>query len=767
MTTTSRTTSIPFTSEGEDPYIWLEDVESEKSLSFAKESNEKCLAALGDPTTSSTGTYSKVLSVLESDDRIAYVAKYGTNADGEVMVYNLWKDSNNPKGLWRKTTFESYKSDQPEWETVLNIDELAEKDGISWVYKGNSKLSRSIDPLSTSLGGKSNIVTRTLLSLSRGGADATYIKEFDLIRQEFVSQDEHGFTLPEAKTRASYKSRDVLYVGSDFGEGSMTDSGYPRVIKEWVRGTSIEDAPTVFEGEKTDVSVSAYINDQRSRNGPIYEIRSRSITFYTSKRWVRRILFEHLLAPDDPQRKGVEDPEDFQALDIQDDASVSMIGKRMIITLRSDWEPIQGGKVYKNGSLLHVEADLFLTKGKEACDYTVLFEPTERTAYDGFSCTKNYLILSTLDNVKSKLTFYKIHDDGFTFVGGDSKAQIRACSAGSIDSTENDDIFLYSSGYTEPSSLSLGDASKVELTDTPDTIVEGTALSDKNYHLEDLKSLPAMYDATNLVVSQKFAISNDGTQIPYFIIHHKDISLDGNNPTLLYGYGGFEISLGPKYIATVGVAWLERGGVYVEANIRGGGEFGPAWHQAGLKSKRHKCYEDFIAVGEDLVENNICKPATLAARGGSNGGLLMGMMYVSRPDLFGAIHCAVPLLDMKRFHNLLAGASWMAEYGNPDSSDWDEFLHKYSPYHLIDESNAKYPPMLVTTSTRDDRVHPGHARKMVKKLWDLGEDKDWPVYYYENIEGGHGGAADAKQSAFMTALAYDFMFNTLTNNKSV
>lgn len=758
MTTTSGTTSASASSAktAEDPYIWLEEVESEKSLNFAKEANAKCLTELGDPKTSASGTYQKVLDVLESDDRIAYVRKYGVDDDGEPIMFNLWKDSKNPKGLWRKTTLTSFKSDNPEWETVVDVDKLAEKDGISWVWKGSTPLSKRLDPMSDD--GKR--VTRTLLNLSRGGADASYIKEFDMIKQDFVTEEEGGFLLPEAKTRVSYKSRDVLYVGSDFGEGSLTDSGYPRVVKEWVRGTKIEDAPIVFEGEKTDVSVSAHMNDQRLRGGPVYEIRSRSLTFYTTKRWVRRVQYEHLLAPDDPARSTVGEPEDFREVDVQADASVTYVGKLMLISLRSDWEPVPGGTTYKSGFLLYTDADKFLTIGKDACSYSVLFEPTERTAYEDFSLTKNYLILSTMDNVKSKLEFYKLEDDGFKFVGGDAEAQIRSCDAGAIDSTENDEIWLYTSGYTQPSALSIGDASKVG---TRDDKKDG---STDSYFVENLKSLPAMYDATDLVVSQKFARSEDGTEIPYFIISKKDVVLDGNNPTLLYGYGGFEISLGPKYIATVGVSWLERGGVYVEANIRGGGEFGPRWHQAGLKAKRHKCYEDFIAVGEDLVKSNICKPKTLAARGGSNGGLLMGMMYVSRPDLFGAIHCAVPLLDMKRFHTLLAGASWMAEYGDPDTSDWDKFLHKYSPYHLIDEKNENYAPMLVTTSTRDDRVHPGHARKMVKKLWDLGKDKNWPVYYYENIEGGHGGAADAKQSAFMTSLAYDFMWETLCRGKS-
>lgn len=733
------------TSTIEDPYIWLEDIESEASLNFAKEANEKCLQELGDPTTSSTGTYQSVLQILESNDRIAYPTKYGIDPHtGETMLFNLWKDSKNPKGLWRKTTMESYRSSVPEWTTVLDIDALAEKDGISWVWKGNTVLPRRLDPLSD---GK--YPTRSLISLSRGGADATVVREFDLIHERFLEESEHPFNLSEAKTRASYKSRDVLYVGSNFGEGSLTDSGYPRVIKEWTRGTNLEDAPIVFEGEKTDVSVSAYINDQQIRNGPIYDIRSRSMTFYTSKQYVRRVQLEHLLPADNPLRKQIAPPEDFVEVDVQDDADVSFVGKFMLISIRTDWTP-KTGIHFNKGSLIYVDADTFLTKGKEACDYWALFEPSERTAYEGQSITKNYFILSTMDNVKSKMAFFKIDDDGFKLIGGDKEAKILDRSVGAVDPTESDDIWIYTSGYTEPSSLSFGDASKVE----------ELGGEDESYFVQDLKSLPSQFDATDLEVKQNFATSKDGTLIPYFIICKNDLIFDGSNPTLLYGYGGFEVSLGPKYISTVGNAWLNRGGVYVEANIRGGGEFGPSWHQQGLKANRYKCYEDFIAVGEDLVKRNICTPQKLAARGGSNGGLLMGMMYVLRPDLFGAIHCAVPLLDMKRYHTLLAGASWMAEYGNPDTEDWT-FLQNYSPYHLINpNSHTRYPPILVTTSTRDDRVHPGHARKMVKKLWDTNPTRK--VYYYENIEGGHGGAADAKQSAFMTALAYDFMWNTLT-----
>lgn len=742
-------TMTPATSTDlEDKYVWLEDVEAEKCLDFAKTANSKCLESLGDPKNGPS--YDRVLSVLQSKDRIPHVSSYGRNDDGERILFNFWKDTENPKGIWRKTTLEEYQKESPKWETVLDVDKLAEKDGISWVWKGSRALSRSRDPLSDN----GRIVTRCLLSLSRGGADATYLKEFDMITEDFVPEEE-AFQLPEAKTRASYKSRDVLLVGSDFGTDSLTDSGYPRVVKEWARGTSIEDAKIVFEGEKTDVAVNGYVADERKWGGSLWQVHSRSITFYTSKYSMAKLSEEHLLPPAE-RPAGLEEPE-FKDLQIQEDADINYVGNILFISLRSDWTPKEGGKTYKVGSVIYCPMDTFWAEGKDAVNYDVLFEPTERTAYEYLTCTKDYVVVSTIDNVKSKLQFYKIGDSGnsLTLVFEDTEPKIRDCSVRPIDALENNDFWFTSSSYTQPSTLFLADATKVE-----------AASEDKDdvFITSEVKRLPEMYDSSGLITEQRIAISKDGTEIPYFITMKEDIELNGQNPTLLYGYGGFEISMTPRYIASSGLAWLERGGVYVDANIRGGGEFGPSWHQAALKANRNKSYEDFIAVAEHLIESNVCKPKTLAIRGGSNGGLLMGNMYTMRPDLFGAIHCAVPLLDMKRYNTLLAGASWMAEYGNPDTSDWEDFLYKYSPYHNIDESIESYPPMLVTTSTRDDRVHPAHARKMVKKLWDLGEGKDWPIYYYENIEGGHGGAADAKQSAFMTSLAYDFMFETLTKN---
>mmetsp|Transcript_29158 Transcript_29158/g.48195 ORF Transcript_29158/g.48195 Transcript_29158/m.48195 type:complete len:794 (-) Transcript_29158:41-2422(-) len=726
---------------GADEFTYLEDVESEASLAFAMESNAKCLADLGDPTTSET--YDRILAVLESDDRIPYAGKMGKNMDGADIVFNFWKDSNNPKGLWRQTTLESYKTAKPDWTTVLDIDKLAKEDGISWVYKGSRALPRRRDTESPNDG---TVVTRALLNLSRGGSDAKYVKEFDLLTGDFVKDE--PFNLPEAKSSVSYKSRNVLLVGTDMGEGSMTDSGYPRQIREWYRGTDIKDAPVVFEGDKKDVSVGSYIDDNRHYGGPIYEVRYRGLTFYTSKYWVRAIKFDHLLAPSE-RREGVAEPGDFIEVAVQDDAKVNFLGNMMLVTLRSDWEV--AGKTYKLGSVIYCDAKTFLDTG--TADFTMLFEPTDNTALEYYSATRNYVCLVTMNDVKSKLDFYKIGDNGssLTYVGGDKEAQVRSASVSALDTTDSDEFWFTTSGYTQPSTLCLADASRVE--------------DGKDYIIEEVKSLPAQYDSSALDVEQHFATSKDGTQVPYFVVKKKGTELNGKTPTLLYGYGGFEISLGPSYSATVGIAWLEKGGAFVEACIRGGGEYGPSWHQAALKEKRNKAYEDFIAVGEDLCSKGLCTAgSTLAARGGSNGGLLMGNMYLQGKDLFGAIHCAVPLLDMQRFHTLLAGASWMAEYGDPETDDWDNFLNKYSPYHNIDETVEKYPAMLVTTSTRDDRVHPAHARKMVAKLWDMGKGKNWPVHYYENIEGGHGGAADAKQSAFMSTLAYDFMMKTLKKN---
>ena len=554
-TSTTRTMSAAST----DPYIWLEDVESERALDFAKASNEACLAALGDPTESST--YDRILNVLESNDRIPSVSQFGHDEEtGEAILFNFWKDSKNPKGLWRKTTLLSYQTENPQWETVLDVDQLAEKDGISWVWKGSTLLGRARDE------GNPKLANRALLSLSRGGSDAIHIKEFDLKTGEFV--EDRPFNLPEAKTRVSYRSRNVLMVGTDMGPDSLTDSGYPRTVREWERGADIKDAPILFEGEKKDVSVGMYISDQRTWGGDIYEVQYRSMTFYTSRYWARKIEPEHLLSSSDPRRAGMAPPSEFVQVDIQEDASISYVGKLALISLRSDWQPGDTGTTFKRGSVIYTDADEFLASGASECTFSVLFEPTDRTAYEYFTCTKNYLILSTMDNVKAKLSFFRIEEGGSKLTSierASAEPQIRDCSARPVDAYSGSDQFWFSSSdYVTPTTLYLADAAKAESkSDNVDFFIT-----------KKLKSLPPQYDSSGLKMETRVATSKDGTQIPYFIVMKEDMVLDGNSPTLLYGYGGFEVSLGPHYIATAGLAWIERGGVYVEANIRGGGEFG-------------------------------------------------------------------------------------------------------------------------------------------------------------------------------------------------
>ena len=614
----------------DDPYLWLENVDSTESLDWCRAANEACLKHWGHPE--QTETYARILQVLQSDDRIPHVTQYGRDPKSdrnEPVLYNFWKDAKNVKGLWRKTTMSSYQSAETKWTTVLDLDQLAEKDGISWVWSGSTALPRSRDvpvtPETQDYAGK--LVTRSLVSLSRGGSDATHVKEFDHLTGDFVT--DQPFVLPEAKTRVSYKSRNVLIVGTNTGPDSLTDSGYPRTVREWVRGTPLEEAPIVFEGEATDVSVYAYIADERVWQGRLYEVRGRSLTFYTSKHWIRKIEPEHLLAPEDPLRRSVPEPLEFSVLDVPEDANISFQGKLLMIFLRSDWEPVTAsGTVYKKGSLIYTLLDDFITLGKQNVSYNVLFEPTDRTAYEYFTITKNYLILATMDTVQSKLDFYKIGSDGATLTPVStyqSQARIRDCSVQPVDPYDGSDEFWFTtSDFLTPSTLYLANAARVEQAPAMTSAATAEAATTLPLHEDDcfieekLKSLPEQYKSSNLEVAQQFAISKDGTEIPYFIIAPKDAPKDGTNPTLLYGYGGFEVSLGPSYIAVPGLAWLERGGVYVMANIRGGGEFGPSWHQAALKEKRHKCYEDFIAVAEHLIQTGICQPKSLAIRGGSN-----------------------------------------------------------------------------------------------------------------------------------------------------
>jgi prolyl oligopeptidase len=668
--------------EPPDPHRWLEDVAGEKPLAWVRARNAECLKALAE-TEGFGRLEARLLSILDSKERIPMVSKIGDR------FYNFWRDGDHPKGVWRRTTLEEYRTPEPEWETVLDIDALAEAEGENWVWHGAAVL----EPADR----------RCLVSLSRGGADADVVREFDLDMKAFV---EGGFALPEAKSRVAWRDETSLFVATDFGPGSLTASGYPRTVREWRRGTPLAAAAAVYEGRPDDMSVGAY---RDLTPGFERDFIQRQITFWTNELFLRR----------DGQLLKIEKP---------DDANATVHREWLLVELRTPWQV--GDRTYPAGALLAADFERFLTGDRR---FHVLFEPGPRTSLVGFAGTRCHVLLTTLDNVRSRIERLVFQDGAWRRGPLPGVPEAGTASVSPVDDIESDDYLLVTSSPLTPSTLALGTAGD-------------------GREPERLKASPTFFETSGLRVEQHEAVSPDGTRIPYFQIGPQALPADGSTPTLLYGYGGFEIPLVPGYDPVSGAAWLERGHVLVIANIRGGGEFGPAWHQAALKEKRPRAYEDFIAVAEDLIRRKVTSPRHLGVKGGSNGGLLVGNMYTMRPDLFGAVVCQVPLLDMRRYHTLLAGASWMGEYGDPDQPDQWRFIRGFSPYHNVDR-DRKHPPILITTSTRDDRVHPGHARKMTALLMDEGKD----VLSYENIEGGHGGAADNRQRAFMDALGWTFL----------
>ncbi len=671
----------------EDPHQWLEGVTDPKALEWVKARNADALKELAvDPTFEPLKA--DLLKVLDSTARIPFITKHG------AFYYNFWRDARNPKGLWRRTTLAEYRKADPRWEVILDLDKLGAEEHESWVWKGAEILKE---------GGHRH----ALIALSRGGADATVTREFDLRTRSFVKE---GFNLPEAKGGATWIDRDTVFVSTDFGSGSMTTSGYPRIAKRWKRGTPLASAEVIYEGQATDLSISARHDDAK---GFERDLIRRAIAFYDHESFLR--------TKDGRLHK----------LEVPTHAETRLHREWLFVQPRMAWTV--GDRTYAGGSLLALKLEAFLA-GKR--DFAIVFQPTLHRTLASFSATRHHVLLNLLEDVKSSLAVATPGKGGWSVQPLQGAPRFSTASASAVDGDESDAYFMTVSGYLAPTSLSMG------------TLGRGKA--------EKLKAMPAYFDSEGLEVSQHFATSKDGTKVPYFQVAPKGVKLDGANPTLLYGYGGFEISLTPSYNANVGLAWLRKGGVYVVANIRGGGEYGPQWHQAALKEKRHRAYEDFAAVAGDLVARKVTSVKHLGAQGGSNGGLLMGNMITLYPDRFGAIVCQVPLLDMKRYSHLLAGASWMAEYGDPDVPAQWEYLRTFSPYQNLREG-VKYPPVLFTTSTRDDRVHPGHARKMMARMMELGAD----VRSFENIEGGHGGAANNAQAAHMAALAYTFLWRQL------
>ena len=670
-----------------DENLWLEEIDGQQAMDWVRQENTRSAAILEGDARFDVFKQ-RLTSIYESTDRIPVATVRG------AWLYNFWQDALHVRGIWRRTTLDSYRLPKPDWQVLLDLDQLAAAENEAWVWGG----AQACYPA----------YRRALVRLSKGGGDATVTREFDLDRLTFV---ENGFVVPHGKSQVSWIDENQVFVCAECGAGSMTASGYPRIAKRWQRGTALEDASVEFEGQHADVQVQAYVS--RDWQGETLLSRQwllRHITFRT---------YQHLLVVDG---RAVE-------IAVPDDADVNTFGDQLLVTLKSDWQI--GDKLWPQGSLLAVSLEQFLAGAR---DFTLLYEQAPRRVLAGMFATRNRLYLTQMDNLVQKI-------EALSYQAGVWQRQAIATDPGvmtemfAYEADLSDDVWVAESGPLFATRLGLKAADETRA--------------------QMLKSPPALFDADGLEVLRFDARSKDGTAVPYMVVQRH--AAKAGAPTLLSGYGGFEISRLPlPYSGAVGAAWLEAGGRYVVAGIRGGGEFGPAWHLDAIREKKQNCFDDFMAVAADLAQRKLAEPAHLGIQGGSNGGLLVGAVMTQAPELFGAVLCQVPLLDMRRYHKLLAGASWVAEYGDPDvAADW-AFIERYSPYQQV-KAGAKYPPVLFATSTRDDRVHPGHARKMAARMQSMGHD----VLYYENIEGGHAGAANQRQAAHLSALAYSFLWQKL------
>ncbi|HEX8387175.1 MAG TPA: prolyl oligopeptidase family serine peptidase, partial [Rubricoccaceae bacterium] len=609
-------------SADDDPFRWLEDVEGDSAMAWVEAHNASTLAELG-ARPEYDDLYRRSLAILTSDDRIAAPEVLGDR------VYNFWTDAGHPRGVWRRTAWDEYLDGAPAWETVLDLGALGAAEGVNWAWGGATCLEPDY--------------RRCLVRLSRGGADATEVREFDTETRRFV---DGGFALPEAKSSMTWVDEDTVLLSTDFGEGSMTPSGYPRVVKRWARGTPLAAAETVFEAAPTDMGAwaFAFVSGDRRVAGVAHRPSFFEATYH--------VLHDGALVP----------------LDLPLDAEAALAGDHFSVQLRSEWTV--GGRTHTPGTVLALRYEDFLDGGR---DFETVFVPGPRQTVQYVTTVADDLLVSTLDDVRGSLHRFRYDDGRWTDERVDAP-DFGSVSVASVDDDGGRFFFTYSS-FLQPSTLYL---------------------AEDDGAVRPVHALPAQFDAAGLVVTQREATSPDGTRVPYFLVHREGAAFDGTAPTLLYGYGGFEVSLQSAYDPITGAAWLERGGVYAVANIRGGGEFGPAWHRAAMRENRPRAYEDFIAVAEALISTGVTSPAHLGIRGGSNGGLLMGAMLTQRPDLFNAVVVQVPLLDMLRYHRLLAGASWMAEYGDPDVPADRDFIARYSPYQNL-RAGAAYPVPLFTT----------------------------------------------------------------------
>jgi len=668
-----------------DPFLWLEEIDSLAALAWVRAQNARSLALLeSDPRYPALLVEAR--AVISAPDRIPY-----PNFLGDRLA-NFWQDEAHVRGLWRRTTLDSFRTAEPQWETLLDIDALAAAEQRNWVFHGAMSLPPDY--------------RHCLVALSDGGKDASELREFDLAAARFVA---NGFYLSEAKQSAVWLDGDTLLVARDWGPGTLTASGYPFIVKKLRRGAPLDAAEQVFAGTANDVSVGASV--LRDPDGTVRGIGiNRQVSFFEGERY--------LLTDRGPLRVPVPLRSSFRAF----------IAGQLVFSLEEDWGPD-----FPTGALVSLDLAACLADPRSVRPVLIL-APGPRESIEDAAATRSRLLVTIYRNVQGAAASCRFDNGAWHASPMPLPKNASVHIAASTD--REDRAFVDVAGFLDPNTLWL-----VE----PGT--EGAA---------PVKSLPPRFDASGNVVEQFEATSSDGTLVPYFVIRPKALTVNGSAPTVLYGYGGFQVSLTPSYLGAAGKLWLEKSGVYVIANIRGGGEFGPAWHRAALKSDRRLAFDDFIAVAEDLIRRGITSPRRLGIMGGSNGGLLMGVMLTQRPDLFRAVVIQVPLLDMLRYHKLLAGASWIAEYGDPDLPDEAAFLASISPYHNL-KSAVAYPEPFFVTSTKDDRVHPGHARKMAARMQAMG----LPFLYYENVDGGHSAAANLEERARRTALEFTYLTRKL------
>ena len=691
---TRRETSSRSVQFDETAHQFLEEVEGEAALSWVRHHNQRSLDRLKSDT-KFEGLQRDALAIVNASDRIPY----GNIRNGHV--YNFWQDEGHVRGIWRRTTVESYVTSSPQWDVLLDVDDLAEKEGKNWVFKGADCLMPE---------GRLCLIT-----LSNGGKDAAVQREFDIATRSFV---EAGFNIPEAKSGTAWVDKDTILLATDWGPDSTTQSGYPFIVKALKRGQLLQEASEVVRGTSDDVGVWPMAIPLDGAQLFLGAVQADS--FFTRTYWWFSDLNKEPTSVPLPPKATIEGA--FQG--------------HMLVSLEQDWTPSDSSTSYLNGDLVAFDVEAFMQSPEEPLKVKLVLRPEDRQAIAGVTISKNAILVSMNDNVNGKVLVGRVQEESWNFE--EAPLPETGMAGVAFASIHEPEILLNYNSFLTPDSLYL--------------------LSDlsEDRDLQKIKALPDHFDAAPYCVEQFEAVSSDGTRVPYFLVRSKDIPFDGSTPVLQYGYGGFQISLNPAYSGFVGKLWLDRGGAYVLANIRGGGEFGPAWHQAGLKTKRQAVYDDFIAVSEDLVRRRITSPRRLGIMGGSNGGLLMGVMAVQRPDLYEAIVCQVPLLDMLRFHTLLAGASWVDEYGSPEVAEERKWLEELSPYHNL-SPDIEYPEIFFVTSTKDDRVHPAHARKMAHRLHDLGK----PFLYYENIDGGHSAAANLREDAHRRALEMTYLMQRL------